>query len=255
MPTILIYSVEYLKHFVLAVQEFVLLIGHALINVFRRPGDWRDYTDQMDNIGPASVPTVILTGFFVGAILVTQAGPELKEYGAESLLGRFTGISVVRGIGPVITAMMVASRVCSGTAAEIGMMQVNQQIEALESIGTDPIAKLITPRIVSAILMFPLLTILNIAAAIVSGGLLAGQGNLRRFVMRSLSGLQPHDMGLGLTKAMIFGFSVVSLACYYGFRAEGGANGVRAMTTRAVVTSLMLILALDFGITTIIHAF
>lgn len=255
MPTILIESIDRLKLLVLTIQSYASLTGRALVGLVRRRAEWHDYTDHMDNMGVESIPVVVLSGFFVGAILVTQAGPELKELGAESLLGRFTGVSIVRGIGPVITAMMVAARICSGTAAEIGMMQVNQQIEALETIGTDPVAKLVTPRIVSATLMMPLLTVLNIAAAILSGGLLAGQGNVLRFVMRSLEGLESGDVALGITKSMIFGFCVMSLSSYYGFQTEGGASGVRSMTTRAVIMSLMLVLALDFLITKVIHMF
>lgn len=255
MPTVLGRGIDLFKALLLEIQEYTLLVARSLTSLVHPTGDWRDYTDQMDGIGAASVPIVLLTGFFVGAILVTQAGPELKDYGAESLLGRITGLSIVRGISPVITAMMVASRVCSGTAAEIGMMRVNQQIEALETMGADPVAKLVTPRIIAATLMFPMLTVLNITAAVITGGFLAGQGSAKRFILESLRSLESGDILLGITKSMIFGFCVVSVAAYYGFTAEGGANGVRANTTRAVILSLMLILTLDFIITAVVHTF
>ena len=162
-----------LKLLILELQEFTLFVIRVIRSLLRRPRYWNDLFDQMDILGVGSIPIVLIAGCCVGAIIATETLWQLQEFGAQFLLGRVTGMSVVRGAGPVLTAMIVASRVCPATAAELGSMQVTQQIDALVAMGIDPFRKLITPRIMAGLLVFPSLGCANAVVAILSGGLVA----------------------------------------------------------------------------------
>ncbi|MCZ6681200.1 MAG: ABC transporter permease, partial [Candidatus Poribacteria bacterium] len=165
---------------------------------------------------------------------------------------------VVRGVGPVLTAMIVSSRICSAAAAELGSMRVSQQIDALMTMGIDPFRKLIAPRIIAGVLMFPALAVVNGAAAIFAGALVAqfsGEMNVSFFLSQSLDGITPGDVGWGIIKSAVFGLAVVSIACYYGMRITGGTAGVRSGATQAAVAGLLLVLICDFLMTNFIHSF
>jgi phospholipid/cholesterol/gamma-HCH transport system permease protein len=154
--------------------------------------------------------------------------------------------------------MIVSTRVSSSAAAELGTMQVSQQIDALVTMGVDPFRKLITPRIAAGTLMFPALAIVNAVAAILTGALVAqlsGTMSLSFFLNQSLSSITPGDVLWGLTKSTVFGFIVVSIACYYGLRVQGGTAGVRAGASQAAVACLLLILISNSLLTTLAHSF
>jgi phospholipid/cholesterol/gamma-HCH transport system permease protein len=209
-------------------------------------------------MGVGSVPIVIVAGGCIGALLAMETLSELRAYGANVLLGKITGISIVRGTGPVFTAMIVSSRICSAVAAELGAMHVSQQIDALVTMGIDPFRKLVTPRIIAGVLMFPALGVVNGVAAIFAGGLVAqfsGEMSLWNFLNQSLSGITPGDVLWGLTKSTVFGFVVLSIACYYGMQVTGGTAGVRSGATQAAVAGVLLILISDFLMTTFVHSF
>src|SRR5437867_4686 len=151
---------DFLKEPFLAIQEFYILAGAALRNIFRRPHYSDDVFIQMDRIGVGSIPIVILIGFFSGAVLALQMARALQQYGQVGKTGQVVAITLVRELGPVLTALLVAGRNSSGIASELGSMKVTEQIDAMRALGTDPIQKLVTPRLVATVVMLPLLTII-----------------------------------------------------------------------------------------------
>ena len=257
MKHIVRYINSWLKFIVLQVQEFARFLIRVVSSLHKKPRYWKDLFDYMDIMGVGSIPIVLVAGGCAGAILATETMFQLRAYGAQVLLGRVTGVSVVRGAGPVLTAMIVASRICSAAAAELGAMQVSQQIDALVTMGIDPYRKLITPRIIAGLLMFPSLAIVNGVAAIFAGGLVAQFSNemsLPFFLRQSLEGITPGDVFWGLTKATVFGFISVSTACYYGIRVSGGTAGVRRGATQAAVVSILMVLISDFLMTNFVRS-
>jgi phospholipid/cholesterol/gamma-HCH transport system permease protein len=243
------------------VFEYFVLAGRATRFVFSRPFYWRDTLIQMDRIGVGSLPIVLLTGFFTGMVLALQSSVELSKFGADVYIGNLVGASMIRELGPVLCSLMVAGRAASGIAAELGSMRVTEQIDALQSFGTDPIKKLVTPRLLAALLMLPILTVITDMVGILGGllisvvrlGLSADaflQGVLNTAAQSGfVLGLIPKDLITGLTKPLVFGAIIALTASYYGLNTRGGTEGVGAAATRAVVTSSVLILAVDYFLT------
>src|SRR5947209_7429545 len=148
---------DYAKQFVLAVQQYTELSWRSLANIFRHPHYIADTLQQADFIGVGSLPIVILTGFFTGAVLAVNASRTLQQFGSLSLTGQLVSISMVRELGPVLTGLMVAGRNASGMASELGSMKVTEQIDAMRALGTHPSQKLVTPRVSATVLMLSLL--------------------------------------------------------------------------------------------------
>lgn len=253
-----------LKRWVLGVQEYFVLTGKAFRAIFARPFYWRDTLQQMDVIGVGSLGIVLLTGLFTGMVLALQSSIEMKKFGALIYIGRLVGASAVRELGPVLTSLMVAGRVGSGMAAQLGSMKVTEQIDALTVIGTDPVKKLVTPRLVAALIMVPVLTVIMDVVAIL-GGLLISVLKLGltadlylRGVYQTLAqsgfvlGYLPKDVVSGLVKPFFFGAIIAMTGCYFGFQTRGGTEGVGISTTRAVVLASILILATDYFLTQIL---
>jgi phospholipid/cholesterol/gamma-HCH transport system permease protein len=258
MNLILAYINNSLKFIVLEIQEFSLFIARAVSGFTRKPRYWQDLFDYMDIDGVGSIPIVLIAGGCSGALMATEVLYQLRSYGADMLLGRVTGISIVRGAGPVLTAIIVSSRVCPAAAAELGSMQVSQQIDALVTMGIDPYRKLVTPRILAGILMFPGLAIVNGTIAIFAGALVAQLTNAMTFTFflnQSLSAIALGDVLWGLIKSTVFGLIVVSTACYHGMRVSGGTTGVRRGATLAAVGGILSILIADFVMTSLAHIF
>ncbi len=258
----LVYVIEsWLKGAVLGVQQYTILTVKAVRYIFARPFYWRDTLDQMDKIGVGSLGIVLLTGLFTGMVLALQSSVEMRRFGATIYIGRLVGASAVRELGPVLTALMVAGRVGSGMAAQLGAMKVTEQIDALNVIGTDPIKKLVTPRLVAALIMLPILTIITDTLAIFGGMLIAvvkldlTPDLYMRSVYETLSdsgfilGVIPRDVLGGLIKPFFFGGIIAMTGCYFGLQTRGGTEGVGVSTTRAVVTASILILAVDYFLT------
>lgn len=251
----------YIKRAVLGVQEYTVLTVKAIRYIFSRPFYWRDTLQQMDTIGVGSLGIVLLTGLFTGMVLALQSSVEMQRFGATIYIGRLVGASTVRELGPVLTALMVAGRVGAGMAAQLGSMKVTEQIDALNVLGVDPIKKLVTPRLLAALLMLPVLTVITDTVAIFGGMLiavvkldltadlylrsvyvtLADSGFVFRFV--------PKDVLAGLIKPFFFGGIIAMTGCYYGLQTRGGTEGVGISTTRAVVTASILILSVDYFLT------
>src|ERR1700682_4624915 len=148
------------KQIIASVQDYSILSWRAIANLFSRPRYWDEIYTQMDSIGVGSMPIVILTGFFTGCVLALQSAPSLQEFGAVSLTGNLVSLSMVRELGPVLTGLMLSGRNASGMASELGSMKVTEQIDAMRALGTDPIRKLVTPRLIATVFMMFFLTII-----------------------------------------------------------------------------------------------
>jgi phospholipid/cholesterol/gamma-HCH transport system permease protein len=247
--------VEWVKAALLEVQEYVLMVGRFGRGLVSRPIYHRDIIEQFESIGVGSLTVVLLTGMFTGMVLALQSGTTLDQFGARSMVGRLVSASMVKELGPVLTGLMVAGRVGSGIAAELGSMMVTDQIAALRALGTDPIRKLVVPRILAGIVMVPLLTVIATGVGMV-GGWIVTIGLLRVassvYWNSVVQGLYMQDVWMGLIKPFILGFTIVSIGCHVGLRARGGTQGVGRATTNAVVTSSVAVIAVDYIVTQIL---
>lgn len=247
-----------MKRFLKDVQDFSFLSAAALRGLFRKPRYWAEATEQMDLIGFRSLPLILSTSFFVGMILTLQLTSELAIFGAKIYLGRVTSPSIVRELGPVITSIMVAGRAVSGIAAELGAMTVTFQIDAMRAMGTDPVQKLVVPRLIAAVMSLPVLTVIADATALLGGDFISvyfAKIRSSYFLGTAMEKLTLTDVIGGLVRPTIFGFCIAMVGCYYGLRTQGGAKGVRIGTTKAVVTTFGLIFFFDFLITKFIATF
>ncbi|MBA2353639.1 MAG: MlaE family ABC transporter permease [Luteitalea sp.] len=234
------------------VQEYVKLCGALGRGVTSRPFYFRDIVEQFDAIGVGSLTVVLLTGGFTGAVLALQSGMTLDQFGARSVVGRLISASMVKELGPVLTALMVAGRVGSGIAAELGSMAVTDQLNALRALGTDPVRKLAVPRVLAGLVMVPVLTVISDFIGIL-GAWIVTVTQLRVassvFWNSIVDALFIQDIWMGLIKPVFFGFAIVSIACHVGMRTTGGTQGVGQSTTYAVVAGSVAVLVLNFVIT------
>jgi phospholipid/cholesterol/gamma-HCH transport system permease protein len=241
-----------IKGQVLAVQDYSLLAWQGLAAIFSRPRYTREIVAQMDSLGVQSLSIVVLTGMFTGMVLALQAAATLDVFGARPYVGRLVSVSMVRELGPVLTALMVTGRVGSGMAAELGSMVVTQQIDALRVLGTDPIRKLVAPRLSAGLVMVPILTIISDTLGIFGGALISifSLELSWEYYWRSVgNALVVNDLAMGLSKPVVFGFIISSVGCYMGLTTTGGTQGVGLSTTRSVVLASVLILSSDFFMT------
>ncbi|HET9961393.1 MAG TPA: ABC transporter permease [Nitrospiraceae bacterium] len=243
--------------YLLVVQEFTLLCLHTVINLARPPFYLRETIIQMDRIGVGSLFIVVLTGIFTGMVLALQGAVQLEPYGAMIYVSRLISTSVVRELGPVLAALMIAGRVGTGIASELASMTVTEQIDALRAEGTDPVHKLATTRLIACLLMIPLLTVIADGVAMFGGWLVARLylGIDSYFYWSwAFEALRQRDLVLGLVKPAMFGFLIAMVGCYAGFSTKGGTVGVGLSTTQSMVSSSILILATDFFITKLFMA-
>ncbi|HEX7595380.1 MAG TPA: ABC transporter permease [Gemmatimonadaceae bacterium] len=254
------------KRGVHSLQEFFVLAGKALGFIFVKPFYTADLFQQMDAIGVGSIGIVLLTGFFTGMVLALQSSVQLATFGATDYIGRLIAGSMIRELGPVLAGLMVAGRVGSGIAAQLGSMRVTEQIDALNTLGTDPIKKLVTPRVLASLIMLPMLTVINDFVGILGGSVIAkfylgkpASLYWRTVFEQILAGgftlkYIPNDFIQGLTKPFVFGGIISLVACYHGLKTTGGTEGVGNATTRTVVTASILILVVDYFLTQILLA-
>lgn len=241
-----------LKAAVLEVQEYVLLLKAVLRAIFTPPYYRRDIIQQLDTIGIGSLTVVSLAGFFTGAALALQTGQSLDQFGARTLVGRLVSASMIRELGPVLTALMFAGRVGSGIAAELGSMVVTDQVNALRALGTDPLRKLVVPRVIATTLMAPVLTVIADTFGIGAGWLISvtklGVGS-STYWTAVVDGLFMGDAFQGLIKPVVLGFVIGTVGCHVGLRTAGGTQGVGRATTNSVVVASVLVIAADFFLT------
>jgi phospholipid/cholesterol/gamma-HCH transport system permease protein len=247
--------VDFTKAALLEVQEYCRMIKDVARALVMPPFYFRDIVDQLEEIGVGSLTVVLLTGMFTGMVLALQSGFTLDQFGARSMVGRLVSASMVKELGPVLTGLMVAGRVGSGIAAELGSMMVTDQIAALRALGTDPIRKLVLPRILAGVIMVPLLTVISGGVGMVGGWIVTvTQLKVASTVYWNavVQGLFMQDVWMGLIKPFFLGFAIVSIGCHVGMRTTGGTQGVGRATTNAVVASSVAVIAVDFLVTKIL---
>jgi phospholipid/cholesterol/gamma-HCH transport system permease protein len=243
---------DFAKDRVLAVQDYWQLAWRSITNIFSQPRYVGDTLQQADLIGVGSLPIVVLTGFFTGAVLALQSSNTLQRFGSLSLTGQLVSLSMVRELGPVLTGLMVAGRNSSGMASELGSMKVTEQIEAMRALGTDPTKKLVTPRVVASVIMLFFLTIISDLVGLLGGWLLSAlllRIDSNQYWSYAWQSLGFPDVLMGLAKPVLFGFVIATIGCFYGLSAKGGTQGVGRATTQAVVAASVLILAVDLVVT------
>ena len=227
----------------------------SISHCFRPPFYPRLIVRQMVDIGYYSLPVVGLTSIFTGIVLALQTHTSFSGLGAEGVVATVVLLSITRELGPVIASLMVAGRVGAAIAAEIGTMRVTDQIDALSTLSTNPYKYLVVPRIVAGTLMTPLLVLVADVIG-VFGGFLVGTYKLginrAGYIGQTMDGLHTDDVLSGLIKATAFGFIVTLMGCYHGYHSRGGAQGVGAATTYAVVSGSILILLLDAALTPVL---
>jgi len=242
------------KRFVLAVQQYWFLSLRAFGAAFTSPRYVADTFEQMDLIGVGSLPIVLLTLFFIGVVTVLQTASQFQRFGQTALTGDVVALALVRELGPTITGLLFAGRNASGMASEIGSMLVTEQVDAMRAMGTDPVRKLVTPRLVASVLMLPLLTALGDFVGLI-GGWVVSNFELRldpvQYWTRAVDALEMSDLAQGLTKPLIFGMIIATVGCYQGLNVRGGTQGVGRATTQAVVVSSVLILVSNAFLTKI----
>jgi phospholipid/cholesterol/gamma-HCH transport system permease protein len=235
----------------------LILVGRALTWLPRRPFRWANYLDAAEFIGFGSLPIVVLVGFFTGAVTSLQSVAAFRQFGLESFSGGTTGKALSTELGPVLTSLMLAGRAGAGIATELGTMRITEQIDALESMAVNPVQYLVLPRVIAAMIVTPILSLLFFVVgmggawlvAVVLQGVDQGQwiANLRDIV-------DLIDVAQGLIKSVFFGFMVALIGCYQGFNATGGGRGVGMGTTRAVVIASVVTLIGDYFQTDILLA-
>jgi len=231
---------DFLKGPVETFQEFLFLSGRAFRNIIRTPHYADDILLQMDAIGVGSLFIVSLIGFFSGVVMALQMSRALATYGAQGQIGQIVSITLVRELGPVLASLLVAGRNASGIASELGSMRVTEQIDAMRALGTDPIQKLVTPRLIAMAVVLPLLTIIADFLGLVGGYFIAyGMLNITtsQYWSTAWRALEYNDLTQGLLKPFLFAIVIALVGCYYGINTTGGTQGVGRSTTKAVVVA------------------
>jgi phospholipid/cholesterol/gamma-HCH transport system permease protein len=253
----LISPTEFAKETVKSVQDYSLLAARSVANLVRKPRYFADMIQQADLIGFGSLPIIVLTGLSIGAELALNSANTLQRFGSLSLIGQLVSVGMVRELGPIITGLMVAGRNASGMASELGSMVVTEQIDAMRALGTDPMKKLVTPRVIATTVMLFFLTIISDLLGLFGGAvvsvLLFGL-DWHQYWNTAYQTLVFQDVFMGLMKPLFFGFIISTIGCYYGMTARGGTQGVGRATTQAVVASSVLILVVDLFITKLLMA-
>jgi phospholipid/cholesterol/gamma-HCH transport system permease protein len=250
-----LFLTRWLKNAALETQEYVRLIVQTFHGFFTPPVYRHDIVEQFDALGVGSLTVVILTGLFTGAALASQSGITLDQFGARPVVGRLVSASMIKELGPVLAALMLTSRIGSGIAAELGSMVVTDQISALRALGTDPIRKLVVPRVLAGIFMAPILTVVSDFVGIFGGWVVSRfqlQVSSDLYWSSVTDALYTQDLWQGLIKPFVFGFVIVTIACHVGLRTKGGTQGVGRSTTLSVVAGSVAVIAADFFVTQIL---
>jgi phospholipid/cholesterol/gamma-HCH transport system permease protein len=233
----------------------LILTGRALSWLPRRPFRGKNYLEAAEYIGFGSLPIVLLVGFFTGAVMSLQSVHAFRQFGLESFSGGTTGKALATELGPVLTSLMLAGRAGAGIATELGTMRISEQIDALESMAVNPVQYLVLPRLIAAMIVTPILTLLSFIVGMGGAYLVAvillnvDQG---QWVANFKDIVAPDDVLQGLIKSVFFGFLVTLIGCYQGFNASGGGRGVGIGTTRAVVMGSVTTLVVDYFLTDIL---
>ncbi len=236
-------------------QEITLLIWRVFRGLFKSPRYFNEMIHQMDVLGFGSLAIILLTGTFTGMVLALNSASTLQRFGVQSVTGTLVATSLIRELGPVLTSLMLAGRVGSGIAAELGSMLVSEQIDAMRALGTDPIKKLVAPRIIALVIMAPALTVICDLVGIL-GGLLIATTQLHQptsvYLNSAKTAIDFNEILGGLIKPTVFGFIIAIIGCFKGLNTTGGTVGVGRSTTQSVVVASILIIASDFLLSKVI---
>lgn len=244
-----------IKELISDLQDFYLLSIRGVSGLLKKPFYFKDLIEQMDYAGAGSFLIVFLVSIFIGMALSLQLSAELSSLGLKMYTGKIVGISIIREIGPVTVALVFAGRVGSGMASELGSMILGHQVDSVRVFGVDPIKKLVTPRILSSIIMLPALTIIGDAVSLFGGYYIAVfvSHQSSTFYWSSIRDvLNFENVFAGAAKPFIFGYLIACISCYMGLSTKGGSKGLRRSTTRAVVISIVMIIVSDFILTRIL---
>src|SRR3989337_2041402 len=232
--------------------KLTIIFFKTLLVTFRPPFNLKNILKQFEEVGTNSIPVIIITGALTGMVLSLQSYTGFKRFNAEAFVGTVVALSMTRELGPVLSGLMVSGRIGSAMAAELGTMQVTEQIDALYTLATNPIKYLIVPRFLASLIIMPILTVFTDVVGILGGYLVSVEllgSNPTVYLRRTYDYLDLEDIYIGLFKACIFGMIIAIIGCYQGFNTQGGAEGVGKATTRAVVMSSLLILIANYFIT------
>ncbi len=246
-----------ITRFLFELQAITNLFWRSLRGLTKSPRYFPEIINQMDQIGVGSLGIVVLTGFFTGGVLILQAYPTLAYYGAQSNAGQGVATSLIRELGPVLTALMVAGRVGSAISAELGAMVVSQQIAAMRALGTSPARKLVTPRIIALLITLPLLTVAADLFGLIGGGVVAKfiYGlDTNVYVSSVRTGTDINALITGIIKPIFFGLIIGLISCHKGLTTTGGTVGVGQSTTQAVVASSINIIVADFFLSKLLQS-
>ncbi len=246
-----------LLQFFAELQELFFLCFTAFKRMIQAPWYYRDFAIQFDKLGFGSIFICFLTGLFTGMVMALQFIIQLKPFGATGYIGGMVAVTMIKELGPVLSALMVAGRVGSAITAELGTMVVTEQVDAMRVEGTDIVQRLVTPRLKAMLIAMPLLAIMTDAVSLFGGYIIAaGYGISPTMYMSAFTQfLFPIDYLEGTIKPLVFGGLVTIIACYTGLNTGGGAEGVGAASKRAVVISSVLILMCDFFLAKLIVVF
>lgn len=234
--------------------EVLLLLWQTLRSCREIPRNSTSIFAQMAIIGYQSLPVASVMAFFVGMVIALQTGVELAKYGSQDIIGSIVGLSMVRELGPVMTSFLVAGRAGSAMAAEIGVMKVYEEIDALKTLEIDPVRYLVMPRLIAALICVPILTIYADCVGI-AGGAIISNLHPRLFISYSTYtdslrlALKFSEISVGLAKSFTFGGIIAVICCYVGLKTSGGPRGIGISTTRSVVLSFLMILVADYFLT------
>ncbi len=239
------------------IGEVLVLLKRTVFYFREAPRNIPSILSQMAIIGADTLPVATVMAFFVGMVLALQTGVELSKYGTQEIIGSIVGLSMVRELGPVMTSFLVAGRAGSAMAAEIGVMKVYEEIDALKTLDIDPVRYLAMPRLIAALICVPVLTIYADCVGI-AGGAIISHLHPRLFISYATytdslrMALKMSEIANGLLKSFVFGGIIALICCYVGFTTSGGARGIGVSTTRSVVLSFMMILVANYFLTRIL---
>lgn len=247
-----------IREYIEALGAYGVLLRDVLKDIRKRGIHFPELTKQIVKIGNESIPIILLTALTTGMVLALQTAYGLHRFGAKNYIGNVVGLGLVRELGPVLSGLMLCGRVGAGITAEIASMVVTEQVDAIKALGANPISKLVTPRIIAAIIVMPLLVMLADVIGIY-GGLVVGIYDLKisafTYERSLLYTLKIRDLLEGLFKSSIFGFLIVSIACHKGLTVRGGTEGVGKQTTASMVTGSIVIFISNFLLTKLLLMF
>jgi phospholipid/cholesterol/gamma-HCH transport system permease protein len=243
-----------LRFFAEEVGSATLLAGRTFRTMFSTRFDTPEFIYQVEQLGVRSLAIAAATAIFVGIVMTIQFAVSMEAFGAKDTLGRVIAVSEARELAPSLTALVVGSRIAAGIAAELGSMSVTEQVDAIRALGADPIRKLVVPRLISCILIMPLITFVAFILGMLSSMLVAALSYgipMTFFFSTALDSLKLNDFASGVSKTPFFGFLIAILGCHFGLQTRGGTEGVGRSTTRSVVVVSISILMADALLTQI----